>query len=675
METTTILYIILALLLSISVAFFQYFHKNKDTRKINVLLFFLRTLSLFLVGILLVNPTIKNTILENKKPVLAVLVDNSLSTKFFKADKKVTEIVAKIKSNKQLQNKFEVTYFTLGTSLQVLDSLTFNDAQTNIFDAITSANEVYKNENGAIVLLSDGNQTFRFDYEFLASEKAIYPMVIGDTTQYVDVKINQLNVNKYSYIKNKFPVETMLFYKGKEQVNTQFSIYHKGKTVFSKKVTFTSVDNSKTITANLSSVKEGLQYYTASIKKIANEKNTKNNRKTFSVEVINEQTKVLLLSSVLHPDLGVLKKSIESNKQRTVEIKLIDDFKGKLNKYQLIVLFNPNRSFNTVLQKIKQQNSNYFIISGVKTDWNFLNNQQLGFSKNSINQTENYEAVYNDGFLTFYQKNIGFSQFPPLKDLYGEVSISKPHQILLYQQINGINTEQPLLATAELNGQKSAILFGSGLWQWRAASFLQHNSFEEFDAFISNFIQYLASTKKRKRLSVSSKNLYPANSKITITAFYVDKNYQFDARASLWLQLTNDATKETKKIPFSLVQNSYQIELENESSGNYSFKVSVDNQQIKRYGKFKITDFKVEEQFVNANHQKLKKLADKTGGKRYFIHQEDEFIKNLLEDTSYYTTQKSTIKEESIIQWKWLLFLIIGLLSAEWFIRKYYGKI
>ena len=88
--------------------------------------------------------------------------------------------------------------------------------------------------------------------------------------------------------------------------------------------------------------------------------------------------------------------------------------------------------------KIKQNNSNYLLVSGSSTDWNFINRKQLGLYKNSINKTENYRATYNDGFLTFLQEDIGFNSFPPLKDKFGEVNISKEYQKLkedaLFQQ-------------------------------------------------------------------------------------------------------------------------------------------------------------------------------------------------------------------------------------------------
>ncbi|WP_245893499.1 vWA domain-containing protein [Polaribacter butkevichii] len=675
MQTITVIYCILALLLSLFVAYFQYFFKQKKKAKIDVLLFVLKTVSLFLLLLLLINPAIKNVENENTKPVLAVLVDDSKSISFFKEDKSIQEFLEALQKDKSIVEKFNVEAFSFGNKITLLDSLSFLDGNTNVYKAISTVNQLYEGKIAPIVVLSDGNQTVGNDYEFINAKQKIYPVVFGDTVLYKDLKISQLNVNKYSYIKNKFPVEVLLNYEGKENVTSQFSIVKKGKTIFTKKVQFSATNNSKTITTNLTSTKEGLQYYTASIRKIEGEKNTKNNTKSFSVEVINEQTKVLVLTSVLHPDLGALKKSIESNKQRSVSVFLVDEFKNQINDYQLIILYQPNNSFNKIINDIKTSNSNYFLISGANSDWNFINKNQLGISKNALRQTENYGALFSNSFLTFLQKDIGFNQFSPLKDQFGEVSISREHQTLLFQNINGLETKQPLLATLEINNQKSAILFGEGLWRWRSASFLNSNSFQDFDTFIGNLVQYLASTKKRNRLEVAVENLYSDASVIDISAFYLDKNYQFDARASLEISVTNTGTKKVIKVPFSLMNNSYQTEIENLGPGDYSYTVSVIGQQIKKHGKFKVTENQIEEQFTNANSTKLLKLAEKTGGKLYFKDEVDKLKKEILADKSFYTTQKSIIREQSLIDWKWVLFTVITLFTVEWFVRKYYGKI
>ncbi len=68
-------------------------------------------------------------------------------------------------------------------------------------------NEVYGNSKSAILLLSDGNQTVGADYEFYGEQlqPSVYPVAIGDTTQYEDIAIGNVNSNRYAFLKNKYP--------------------------------------------------------------------------------------------------------------------------------------------------------------------------------------------------------------------------------------------------------------------------------------------------------------------------------------------------------------------------------------------------------------------------------------------------------------------------------------
>jgi len=675
LQTIIILYILIAFFVSIAVAYFQYLYKVKIKAKRTALLVVLKSISLFLLLLLIINPKIKTTTLENSKPTLSVLIDNSKSISFFNEEKNVVEFISKLKNNKKLATKFNFEYFAFSKALAVFDSLSFEGKSTNIYKAISDVNILNNGKNSPILLLTDGNQTIGNSYEYINSAQTIYPIVFGDTVKYEDLQVKQVNVNKYSFIKNKFPVEVLLNYDGDENIKTKFVIFNGDKKVFSKNLQFSKSKNSQIITTNLISTKKGNSYYTATIQKIKGEKNIDNNNKNFSVEVIDEQTKVLLLTSVLHPDIGAIKKAIESNKQRSLKVSVIDKLKYKLTDFQLIILYQPNNLFKSVLNRIKQLNLNSIVVTGGDSDWNFINKQQLGFTKNSINETENFGAVYNPSFLTFLQKDIGFNNFPLLKDKFGDISFYKGHQDLLLQSINGLELEQPLLSVLEQNNHKMAVIFGQGVWKWRASSFLSTNSFQEFDQFIGSLVQYVSSKKKRDRLVINSENLYPANAIINISAFYSDKNYQFDERASLEIVVTNKKTKKALKLPFSLMNNSYQIAIENLRFGEYIFKVSVVGEDIIKYGSFKITDYKIEEQFTNSNVQKLRKLAIKTGGKVFFKDEIIKLNKKLLHDKQYYTIQKPSIKEQNLIDWRWVLIVIASLFSAEWFIRKYYGKI
>ncbi len=671
MSTITLLYIIIAVLISVAISFFQYFFKVKKAPKHHILLFVLRTFAVFLLLLLLINPKLKITEIQNEKPKLSVLVDNSLSTSFFKEEETIKSILKRFQKSKELKEKFDLNLFTFNDKISPLDSLSFTNSKTNIAKAITNVNSLQKDDLGGIVLISDGNQTIGNDYEYVNSKKSIYPLVIGDTTVYEDLKISQLNVNKYSYLNNKFPVEVFVNYEGKKVINPTFSIYKSGKRIFTKKLTLSPTNSSQVVTAEFTSDKEGTHYYSVGIEKLPQEKNTRNNSKSFSVEVIDEQTKVLVLTSIMHPDVGVFKKSIETNKQRKVEIAQVNSFKGNIKDYQFVVFYQPNIYFKKYLESF---NSNYLIVTGSKTDWNFINSLDLGIHKSFIHQSEDYNASYNSNYLTYIQEDIGFGGFPPLTDKFGAVNV-KENQSLLFQRLKGITTQAPLLTTFEKGEDKYGILLGEGIWKWRSSSYLKESSFEVFDEFINNIVQFLASNKKRKRLDVKLSNLYLANETIVVSALYLDKNYKFDDRASLQLTLVNNDTKETKVYPFSLVNNSYQLKISGLDSGDYSYSVKVANQKISKSGRFKVADFQIEEQFTNANKKKLLALADKTKGKLFYKDQENDLLKELIADKNYYSIQKSIEKEESLIHWKWILFIIVTLLTIEWFVRKYYGKI
>ena len=675
MQTTTIIYVVGALLFSVAFSWLLYFYKSKAFHKIDYLLFSLRTTSIFLLLLLLINPTIERLVLTNEKPILSVLVDNSVSIQYFKKENNTKELLKEIQSSNALKDKFDLQFFTFGASLNVLDSVSFLENQTNIYQSLSGVEALHKNTTAPIILLSDGNQTNGSLFPYVETNKNIFPVVIGDTIAKNDIRIAQVNVNKYSYLKNKFPVEIRVLYEGISEAKTQLTIHHKGKVVFKENITFTENKNVQTITTTITSNEEGIQYYAAEVSKIDSEENSVNNSKVFSVEVLNEQTKILLLTSVLHPDIGAFKKSIETNKQRAVVLKNIVDFTEDLNEYQLVILYQPTANFQPIFDKINKENLHYLVVSGVQTNWNFLNEMQSNYYKNPTNQSEEYGAIFNNGFLTFGQKNISFESFSPLKDVFGQVDLKSKFDALLYQNISGIETETPLLSTFENDFQKSAILFGEGIWKWRANSFMNTGSFQDFDGFMSNLIQYLASNKKRERLTIGYEKLYLANVPIVVSAFYVDKNYQFDPRAKINLKLTNTDTNVIQNIPFSLQNNSFEAVLENLPSGNYRFIVDVENQNVEKSGEFKIAEYQIEEQFTRANLKELKLLALNTKGKIYFESTSNQLIKDLVSDKRYVITQKSSIINQQLINWKFILILSIAFFATEWFIRKYFGKI
>jgi hypothetical protein len=630
---------------------------------------------LFAVLLLIINPSLKKENVEIIKPNLIVAVDNSSSINYKGESENVLKFVQKIKSNNVLNSKYNIAYYSFGNELKNLDSLDFKAPFTNLFEPINALSKVYNTTISPLVLITDGNQTNGNDVAFLNYKSPVYPYIVGDTTTIEDIYIKQLNVNETTFINNQFPVEVFIDYNGNSTVNKVLSVFHKGKKIYSETIQFSKAKNLKITSFFLKSESEGMQYYTVQIENLTNEQNTLNNSKEFSINVIKDQSNILLLTAVLHPDIGMFKRAIEHSKQRTVTISKITDNNINITNYELVILYQPNNKFKFIFDEINNKKINYFIVTGLNTDWNFLNSTQNIFSKKAINAVESHHAVYNNSYTSFSNSAISFSSFAPLEDRFGSITFKVPYQTLLFQKIGNITTEEPLLATFEINNQKAAVLFGENSWRWRMNSFTNNQSFEIYDAFISNLMQYLAVSFKNSRLNVTANAMYYANETIQISANYLDENLNVNTKSTLWLSISNKEINYINKIPFAIENNLFLAELSNLPSGEYHYTVTVENQPDVFNGIFKVLPFEVEQQFATSADDDLNKLALKTGGKVFYNSQEELLINSLINDERNKSTLKSTISKTPLIDWKWLLGIIICCLSIEWFLRKYSGLI
>jgi hypothetical protein len=666
---------LLSLIIAGGLSFFQYFYKAKTKSKLNLVLAFLRFLSIFGILLLLINPIMSRKTLETIKTPLPIVVDNSSSIVDLKSKETTLELYKKLFQNKELQEKFDVQSYRFDRDFQQSEEFDFKGKQTNIDEVSKNLKSIYKNIIFPTILITDGNQTSGNDYVYsFDSNNKVYPLVVGDTTKFLDLKVIQLNVNKYAFQKNKFPVEVFLQYSGNKSVNADFSI-SQGSSVLSKQtVLFSPSKKSVVLDVLLPADKVGLQVFKAIISSKEKEKNTYNNTKNFAVEVIDQKTNVAIISAIDHPDIGALKRAIETNAQRKVIIVKPKDV-NSLQDYNILILYQPTNEFKSVFEKNKLAGINTLIITGNNTDFNFLNQQQSNLTFKMSGQKEDYLAEFNSQFNLFAIDNLGFENFPPLQNAFGTVTTNGTVSTLLSSKIRNIETNAPLLAFAENQGKRSAILLGENSWKWRLQSHVDNQSFEKFDIFVDKIIQFLASNDSKKSLVVNHESFYNSGETIEILASYFNKNYEFDEKARLTISVTNTKTKQTKNYDLLKGNNSYKVNLDGLSAGAYNFSVKELNSKTSYSSHFEILDFDIEKQFVNPDVEKLSQLATQTQGKVHYPNQVDALIKTLLENENYKAVQKEIVSKTPLIDWVWLLILIAISLSTEWFIRKYNGML
>ncbi|MEM9648916.1 MAG: vWA domain-containing protein [Bacteroidota bacterium] len=677
MEIRTVLLIILAAIVALAIVFYQYLYNRKKTSSLNLILAGLRFLSLLGAFLLLINPKFTKREYFLEKTNLVLLLDGSSSMTETGETEEIREVVNALTQNSNIVERFDVHPFIFGSDLVGLDSISFRQKNTDISNAIDAANEVFVSAPKTFVLISDGNQTLGKDYGYtrLDNDESLHAIAVGDTTQYQDISIDLVNSNTYAFLKNKFPVEARIRYKGTGAVSRQAIIAMGGKTLHRETVTLNAVENSQTIQTLIEADQIGIKSIRVSVETLENERNTANNTKETAIEVIDEKTNVGIVSDFLHPDIGALKKSIESNEQRSVTLLKPSDSKEKFEAIDIFILYQPNRRFADIYDYLQQTGISRFTITGTKTDWGFLNQVQTGFFMENLNQSEEIIPVLNNVFKVFGLGDFSVDGFPPLQGSLGDVEFKTSGQTILFQKIRGVNLEKPLFSVLTEGNRREAVLFGENLWKWRAQTFRNSQDFSSFDDFIGKLMVYLGSDSRRSRLELDFNLIFTDASLAKIRASFFDESYAFDPNANLKITIKGQTNDFFREAPMLVKGSFYQIDLSDLPAGAYEFTVVVENQPLKRSGSFQILDFNPEKQYISTNYTKLKRLAENNNGEVYLLGNVEELLRNLTESPKYLPIQKSKQNVVSLIDFRVLLGIIAFTLALEWFIRKYNGLI
>ncbi len=675
METITVLYIILAAIVALGIVVLQYVYKQKTKSNIYLFLAFFRFIGIFGLLVLLINPQFSQKSYSLEKPNLVFLADNSSSIS--KSGDEIKELITELKASEEISSRFKISDYRFGNELDVLDSLTFNDKNTNIYKSLSALKNIFAREQTVTLLLSDGNQTIGQDYSYFKPDEnsTLYTVVLGDTTKYKDLSVGPVLTNKYAFLKNKFPLETYISYQGKTAVSTTVTVNMNDRIVHRENLIFNSESNFKTISIEIDANSVGIKNLVVKVSQLAEERNIKNNRRSTNIEVIDEKTKIALISDVLHPDLGALKKAIERNEQREVSILKSNATNSVLEKIDLFIFYQPTAKFKNSIDFAKSKNANTFIITGTHTDYSFLNKANVGFEiENGYPQQEVF-ALLNTTFSKYDISKFDLTDFPPLISDAGPIIFQKPYEAMLGTQIKGLNIQQPLLSVIEDNSKKQALLVGENLWKWRMQTFRNTGDFINFDEFMGNLIRYLTSIKNKSRLNVEYEKVYEGSTNAIITATYFDEAFLFDPNAKMKIRVTNKKTNSSQDNPMVLKNGYFEADLSNLLAGDYDFKVSVENDAKYEAGSFVISEFDMENQFVSSDNLRMEKLALNSGGKQFYFSQIDDLKSELIMNDSYVPIEKSTINVVSLIDFKFLLAIIAFAFAAEWFIRKFNGLI
>ncbi|MBP6049644.1 MAG: hypothetical protein KA526_09180 [Chitinophagales bacterium] len=650
----------------------------------------LRFLSTTLIAFLLLSLLIKSIKTEAEKPLLIILQDNSSSLKTSFGNFPKQDYLNNIQTlEKELAQQYNLVHYNFGATLQEQVLTNFTENETDISQAIDEAFIRHGAQNiGAIILASDGIFTKGNSplYNKNTLRVPFYTIALGDTTIRKDAFIKSVHYPELVYLGDQFNINIQIEANRLKGQNSVLEVIDPKGNIIQSKIISISDEHflfQSDVVGNAD--KPGILPYKIRLKKIDGETILENNLDVAYIEVIDGRQKITLLYDAPHPDIKAFKNAIEQNKNYQLEQNSIATYSGNFKESNLVILHGlPSMSSATYLQKIQAiLTSNIPILWIVSANTNLaqFNFLQKNIQINGTAQNGNdVHPIYQNTFSKFTISPVTIkilSDLPPLLAPYGKYEMASTTSILFTQQIGNIPTNNPLFVFNEINGNKTGIICGEGLWRWRMHEFYQFKNYNATDDLINKCVQYLTVKGDKRRFKVHTpKNVYNSNETIQIDAELYNESFELVNDVDASCVVKGDNGKEYS-FTFDKTMNAYSLNVGILPVGNYKVHATTN---YKGKGNaaacsFTVRAVLVEALNLQANHTLLNIMAVQSGGKMYFPNNLQSIGIDIEKNNKVKTILFDAISTKPLIDFKWWFFIILLLLISEWFIRKYNGNI
>ena len=666
------LWMIVLIPLSLILSYYIYAKHKFPNFWTKPLLVFLRASALSLLVILLFNPQIKQKTVRIVYPELSILLDQSTS---IQDSVLIQNFYDQWRADKLLNEKFHVNWYGFGLEVNPLKKLEFKATQTNIGRAVENLDRILGQDQGPLVVVTDGQQTLGPSYEYYrAQNRQIYPVVVGDTIWPEDLALQRVTANPIVRKDQAFEVELVLNRTGSVmELTTELEAYQEGKKIKSIPVNFPYGATKQLLKTDLVARKVGPQSFRWVLKSVPGERIFMNNNAVLSVEGVDEQRRILLVYHNMHPDIGALTRGLEADERTEIISAHPEKALDQLKDIDAVILYQPNRAFAPLMAKIIEEQINVWLISGPQTDWSEVSKIQPVLQKEFLGVSDELFSLVNREFSLFQPPYEKWSQMPPLVSDIGPLSINTPHEALLTSVLQNQPSKSIQLGFFEQKGMRWIVWDGIGLWRWKMEAFRQTKSHESFDAFLGILGKYITKHQEKSVLKVKFNSVYAQSAQAELYAQYLDKTDELDMSADLEIKLIHQESKREIIRPLLADSKQYKLNLSDLAPGIYNFTVRVLGTTEQKSGQFEIDPIQREMGQGFAKIQLMKSWAELNQAPLYYLSKMEDLRKKLLTEPKFMPREIVTEKKLDFIRWYYALAFLILMSTVEWFIRKYNG--
>ncbi len=687
---------LLCLVLGIIYAMALYFRERKHEFPKNLvrLMSAFRFLIVSILSFFLLSPLLETINRSTEKPIIIIGQDNSASilngdSVYYRSGyyKQFNEAI------ENLRQDYEVRLYTIGENITPVDeakmdsvNIHFDEKLSDLASFFDEVEIIYSNRNvGAVIFASDGifNKGISPVYSAANLSYPLYTIGLGDTSIQRDIILKRLNYNRIAFKGNEFPIEVQVNANKCKSHTAVISIVHNGSTIARETLKINNDRFSGAHLFNITAERTGLQRFRVIVSALEDETNARNNFMDAYVDILEAKQKVLILANSPHPDITAIKQALGDNLNYEVKDYLLSEFSEPIDAYNLVVLhqlpsFNPLSA--RLINELNRSNVPVLYIIGLQTDLSTFNGLKTGLTINfrERNRFSETQAAFNEAFVLFRlseEEIRSLSLYPPLYSTFGEYNVIRNADILFYQKIGAVTTELPLAMINKSLDKKIAVITGDGIWKWRITNYMRTGNHNTFNRIIDKLVQYLSIQEDKRLFRVHIPQTFYENENVIFDASLYNESYEPVNVPEVELVITSSEGNQYD-YNFNKYGEAYTLNAGGFPVGDYQYKarVKLGTKTYSDAGGFSILPLEIELSSTVADHNLMYRLANANNGLMLSDNQIDELpaLIRSREDVKpvIYLQKRFT----DLINLPWIFVLLVILLAAEWFLRKYAGS-
>lgn len=633
---------------------------------------------------------------------------------------------------RQLDGKFIVDLYGFSADTAKASDVNELTGEGTVTDFAQSLKSVMKSATGrplsAVVVMSDGGHNVSGDLEEQLRELRsrnipVYTVGVGSAVPLKDAELVRVNVPRRVLVGSSVNAEALVRLSDSEPKNVLLSVREDGRTVKTRAVQLRGNGETQLVRVVLTPANAGLHRYTFSLTPLDDELTLANNNAETLVEVAEGPVRVLYMEGEPRWELGKLRSSLSVREKNLQLVSLLRsgenkfyrqgvEEEGQLAKgfpataeelfaYDGLILGSVEAAFftNDQLKNIEafvaRRGGGLLALGGrsafdggkyastviadllpLYLDGNAPQQQSVEnstpvFRAQLTAQGRDHPATRLDEDATLNQKK--WDELPPLT-IPEVLRGVKPGAAVLLGAARGDANGVPLLAEERYGRGRTMALTASDTWRWKMKLDVQNNIHE---TFWRQLLRYLVSAAPRQNEIATGRDVYAPNEKARIVAEVRDQKYEPIKNANVKAVITKPSGE---KIEIPLKFNSQDAvevfagEFIPDEPGQHHVELKAEGASTElktaaARSDFLVTELNRESYNAKLNADLLQHVAAETGGKYYPLAE----AKSLVADLIYRDSPVSERVTKDLWDMPINFFLLIGLISAEWFLRKREG--